>query len=143
MPSALAARALTPGDRGHARYTAGYFRGGDPGLVLRPRTPAEVQDAVRYAAGRRDVPLGLFSGGHGLSGRSLNDGGIVIALDALDDVTVLDGHRVRIGPGARWGDVARKLARTASRSPPAITVASAWAGWRPRAASAGSSVNTA
>ena len=34
----------------------------------------------------------------------------MIALDALDDVTVLDGHRVRIGPGARWGDVARKLA---------------------------------
>ncbi|WP_327108163.1 LLM class flavin-dependent oxidoreductase [Nonomuraea glycinis] len=110
VPAALAARALTPGDRGHARYTAGYFRGGDPGLVLRPRTPAEVQDAVRYAARHRDVPLGLFSGGHGLSGRSLNDGGIVIALDALDDVTVLDGHRVRIGAGARWGDVARKLA---------------------------------
>ncbi|MGN9784980.1 LLM class flavin-dependent oxidoreductase [Nonomuraea sp. ZG12] len=110
VPEALAARALTPGDRGHARYTAGYFRGADPGLVLRPQTPTEVRDAVRYAARHRDVPLGLLSGGHGLSGRSLNDGGIVIALGALDDVTVLDGHRVRIGPGARWGDVARRLA---------------------------------
>ncbi|GAB7045867.1 LLM class flavin-dependent oxidoreductase [Catenuloplanes indicus] len=110
VPATLAARALTPVDRGHHRHTAGYFRAARPGLVLRPRTIAEVQDAVRYAARHRDVPLGLLSGGHGLSGRSLNNGGIVLALDAFTDITPLDDRRVRLGPGARWGEVARRLA---------------------------------
>jgi FAD/FMN-containing dehydrogenase len=52
------------------------------------------------------------SGGHGISGRSTNDGGIVIDVGALDDIRVLDRGtgRVRLGPGARWGDVARALA---------------------------------
>lgn len=110
VPDSLASRALAPGDRGYPAYTSSYFRGAHPGLVLRPRSPAEVQDAVRYARGHREVPLGILSGGHGLSGRSLNDAGIVIALGELDEITVLDGGRVRVGPGARWGQVARALA---------------------------------
>ncbi|WP_341765548.1 FAD-binding oxidoreductase [Cellulomonas shaoxiangyii] len=110
VPASLADRALAPGDDGYGRYTSGYFRGARPGVVLRPRCAAEVQDAVRYADGHREVPLGILSGGHGISGRSLNDGGTVIALDALDEITVLDDNRVRLGPGARWGDVARALA---------------------------------
>lgn len=109
IPDALAARVLLPGDPGYVRYTSSYFRGARPGLIIRPESPAEVQDAVRFAARHRDLPLGLFSGGHGLSGRSLNNGGIVIALDALNAI-VVDGDEVRVGPGARWGEVARELA---------------------------------
>jgi FAD/FMN-containing dehydrogenase len=58
------------------------------------------------------VPLSVRSGGHGVSGRSTNDGGIVIDLGKLDQVEVLDpkSGRVRVGPGARWGDVAHALA---------------------------------
>lgn len=108
IPDALVAQVLLPGDRGYARYTSSYFRGARPGLIIRPESPAEVQDAVRFAARHRDLPLGLFSGGHGLSGRSLNNGGIVIALDALNAIDV-DGAKVRVGPGARWGEVARTL----------------------------------
>lgn len=109
VPDALAARVLMPGDRGYNRYRSGYFRGARPGVVIRPESPAEVQDAVRFAARHRDLPLGLFSGGHGLSGRSLNNGGIVIALDALNEIQISDGNRVRVGPGARWGEVAAAL----------------------------------
>jgi FAD/FMN-containing dehydrogenase len=110
LPHSLVARALLPGHPGYSRYTAGYFRSARPGVVLRPQSPAEVQDAVRYAQRHRDVPLGILSGGHGISGRSLNDGGIVIAVDALNEITVLAGDRARLGPGARWGDVAAALA---------------------------------
>lgn len=110
VPASLADRALVANDPGYARYTHSYFRGARPALVLRPRSTAEVQEAVRYAARHRDVPLGVLSGGHGLSGRSLNNGGIVIALDALDTIEVLDDDRVRLGPGAVWADVARALA---------------------------------
>ncbi|KXK63053.1 hypothetical protein AWW66_05265 [Micromonospora rosaria] len=110
IPGALARRVLFPGDPGYPRYTSGYFRGARPGVVVRPESIAEVQEAVRFAARHRDVPLGLLSGGHGLSGRSLNDDGIVIAVDALNEITVSDGNRVRVGPGARWGEVAKALA---------------------------------
>ena len=112
VPASLVERAVEPGDPAYARYTAGYLRGGAPGLVLRPRTADEVGDAVLFADRHRDVPLGIFSAGHGLSGRSLNDGGLVIDVGALNTVEVLDaatGH-VRVGPGARWVDVARALA---------------------------------
>ena len=110
VPTSLAAGAVLPGEAGYERYTASYFRSGAPALVLRPGSPAEVQDAVRFAARHRDLPLGLLSGGHGLSGRSLNHGGIVIDLGALHHIEPLGGTRVRIGPGARWAQVARTLA---------------------------------
>ncbi len=112
LPDSLVGRAVEPGDAAYARYTSGYLRGGAPGLVVRPRTVAEVQDAVRFAGRHRDLPLGIFSAGHGLSGRSLNDGGLVIDVGALNAVEVLDeaAGRVRVGPGARWIDVARALA---------------------------------
>lgn len=109
VPASLADAVVEPGDHGFARYRSGYLRGGDPGLVLRPRTVEEVRDAVRYAATQRTVPLGVFSAGHGISGRSLNHGGLVIDVGALYGVEPLGGTRVRIGPGARWLDVARVL----------------------------------
>jgi alkanesulfonate monooxygenase SsuD/methylene tetrahydromethanopterin reductase-like flavin-dependent oxidoreductase (luciferase family)/FAD/FMN-containing dehydrogenase len=111
LPASLAARAVEPGDAGYARYTSSYMRGGAPGLVLRPQTVDEVRDAVAVASKHTHVPLGIFSAGHGLSGRSLNDGGLVIDVGALNTVEVLDAAagRVRVGPGARWADVARVL----------------------------------
>src|SRR5262249_45296193 len=61
-------------------------------------------------AREQDVPLAVRSGGHGISGRSTNEGGIVIDVGKLDQVELLDNGRVRVGPGARWGHVARALA---------------------------------
>src|SRR6185437_10600780 len=112
LPESLAAAAVEPGDAGYARYTSGYLRGGAPGLVLRAATVDEVRDAVGYAARHRDVPLGIFSAGHGLSGRSLNVGGLVIDVGALNGVSVVDAEAalVRVGPAARWADVATALA---------------------------------
>jgi alkanesulfonate monooxygenase SsuD/methylene tetrahydromethanopterin reductase-like flavin-dependent oxidoreductase (luciferase family)/FAD/FMN-containing dehydrogenase len=110
VPDSLAGTAVEPGDHGYARYTSGYLRGGAPGLVLRPQSVAHVQDAVAFAARHRELPLGVFSAGHGISGRSLNRGGLVIDVGALNAVEPLGGTRVRVGPGARWVDVARALA---------------------------------
>ncbi|MFV0427100.1 MAG: LLM class flavin-dependent oxidoreductase [Beutenbergiaceae bacterium] len=110
VPPSLAVEAIEPGDHGYPRYTSSYLRGGAPGLVLRPQDIEQVQDAVRFAATQREVPLGIFSAGHGISGRSLNRGGIVIDVGALNAIEPLDHQRVRVGPGARWVDVARALA---------------------------------
>ena len=112
VPESLAARAVEPGDSAFSRVRNNYIRGGNPGLVLRPSSVEEVVDAVGFARAHPDVALGVRSGGHGFSGRSTNDGGIVIDVGALDGIEVLDEatRRVRIGPGARWADVATALA---------------------------------
>lgn len=110
VPPALAATAVEPGDAGYAEVRSTYMRGGRPGLVLRPADTAQVVEALAFARAQ-DVPLAIRSGGHGISGRSTNDGGIVIDLSRMRAIEVLDHatRRVRIEPGARWGDVARAL----------------------------------
>lgn len=112
LPPELAANAIEPGDAGYARVRSTYIRGGAPGLVLRPGDTEEVALAVGFARADPSVPLGVRSGGHGISGRSTNDGGIVIDLSRLDTMEVLDESRrlVRIGAGARWKDVGAFLA---------------------------------
>ncbi|MER7298544.1 FAD-binding protein [Nocardioides sp. NPDC127514] len=111
IPATLAAGAVEPGDPGYRSVRSTYLRGGNPGLVLRPRTPAEVSDAIGFARRHTDLPLGIRSGGHGVSGRSTNDGGIVIDLSAMNRIEVIDPARrlVRIGPGATWKQVAAAL----------------------------------
>ncbi|GAA1148829.1 LLM class flavin-dependent oxidoreductase [Ornithinicoccus hortensis] len=110
VPAVLAESAVEPGDPRYGSVRSTYLRGGRPGLVLRPRDPDEVATALAYAR-TQPVPLGLRSGGHGISGRSTNDGGIVIDLAALRDIEVLDERQrlVRVGAGARWGEVAAAL----------------------------------
>jgi FAD/FMN-containing dehydrogenase len=79
--------------------------------VLRPDSIDEVVDALVFAR-EQDVPLAIRSGGHGISGRSTNHGGVVIDLGKLNEIDVPDpaAGRIRLGPGARWGHVANALA---------------------------------
>lgn len=111
VPDDLIDRAVEPGDAAFGAVRSTYLRGGDPGLVLRPRTVAEVASGVGFARKHTHLPLGIRSAGHGISGRSTNDGGLVIDVGGLNDITVLDetARLVRIGPGARWRDVATAL----------------------------------
>lgn len=104
-------RAIEPGDFEYGDVRATYMRGGAPGIVLQPDSPQQVADALAFARRHPDLPLAVRSGGHGISGRSTNDGGIVIDLRRLNAIEVLDEDRrlVRIGPGARWMQVAAVL----------------------------------
>jgi alkanesulfonate monooxygenase SsuD/methylene tetrahydromethanopterin reductase-like flavin-dependent oxidoreductase (luciferase family)/FAD/FMN-containing dehydrogenase len=111
LPPSLTTRAIEPGDKAYGRVRSTYIRSGSPGLVLRPENVDEVVAALAFARGQ-DVPLSVRSGGHGISGRSTNDGGVVIDVGRLDQVDVIDRAtgRIRLGPGARWGNVAQALA---------------------------------
>ncbi|GII04432.1 LLM class flavin-dependent oxidoreductase [Planobispora takensis] len=110
VPASLAADAVEPGDRAYESVRHNYLRSGSPGLVLRPRTAGQIAEGLAYARSQ-EVPLGVRSGRHGISGRSTNDGGIVLDLGALDTVEVVDPatRRVRLGAGATWGAVAEAL----------------------------------
>ncbi|MHC5794897.1 LLM class flavin-dependent oxidoreductase [Lacisediminihabitans sp. FW035] len=112
VPASLVAAAVEPGDSAYSRVRATYMRGGSPGIVLRPTTTAEVAEAVGFARAHSALPLSTRSGGHGFSGRSTNAGGIIIDVKKLDTIEILDlaTRRVRVGPGARWTDVANALA---------------------------------
>lgn len=112
LPASLRTRAVEPGDRRWEALRSTYTTVHDPRLVLLPRTPEEVADALVFAGGT-GLPVSVRSGGHGLHGRSSNDGGIVIDLSAMDAIEVLDHDSglVRLQAGARWGSVAELLAR--------------------------------
>ncbi|MCC2314378.1 LLM class flavin-dependent oxidoreductase [Cellulomonas xiejunii] len=103
--------AVEPGDRAYTALRSTYMRRGAPGVVLLPRTTPQVVDALGWAREQRG-PLAVRSGGHGISGRSTNDGGVLLDVGALDEVTVVDEatRRVRLGAGATWGKVAATLA---------------------------------
>src|SRR4051812_11620824 len=102
--------AIEPGDRAYPDVRSTYVRVGAPGLVLRPASPEQVAEALAFARGH-EVALSVRSGGHGVSGRSTNDGGIVIDLGHLDEIEIRDPGtgRIRLGPAARWGAVAQAL----------------------------------
>jgi len=109
LPASLTA--IEPGDFGYAKVRSTYMRGGAPGLVIQPKDADQVVAALAFARDQ-DVPLAIRSGGHGISGRSTNDGGVVIDLSRLNRIEVLSeaDRLVRIEAGARWKDVAAALA---------------------------------
>lgn len=111
VPDALRADAVEPGDKGYARVRHGYMHHGRPGLVLRPGDAEGVASALAYASAQ-EGGLYVRSGGHGISGRSTGDGGVVVDLARMNTVEVLDADTglVRLGAGARWGAVAAALA---------------------------------
>jgi FAD/FMN-containing dehydrogenase len=99
---------------GHADYATAApvpLAAGAPAVILRPSSVGGVQAAVRFAA-ESGLPLAVRGGGHSFAGHGTNDGGVVIDLSNLAEVEIIDneGHLVRIGGGATWGQVAAALA---------------------------------
>ncbi|KOV74056.1 MULTISPECIES: LLM class flavin-dependent oxidoreductase [unclassified Streptomyces] len=111
IPEALARKVVEPGDRTYEDVRHSYSRTGSPALVIQCEDADDVVTALAYARSQ-NVDISVRSGGHGLSGRSTNEGGIVIDLAKMNSIEVLDaaaGH-IRVEAGARWGHVAQALA---------------------------------
>lgn len=103
-----AGTALFPGDEGWGEDQPAYVPPGDPAVVVRPETPEQIGQALRFAAAE-GLGVAVRAGGHG--GRLFdNDGGLVIELQHYFTGIAVDGSTVRIGPAALWGDVAVALA---------------------------------
>lgn len=99
---------IQPGDPGYQALRHVYTATGSPAQILRPRSDHDVAAALTHAR-EHGGPLAIRSGGHGISSRATNDGGVVIDLGQLNRIERLGERRVRIGAGARWGQVARAL----------------------------------
>jgi FAD/FMN-containing dehydrogenase len=76
-----------------------------PALIVRCLGTADVVAAIDHAR-RHDLPLSVRGGGHGVAGKAVVDGGVMIDLSRLDAVHVdATARTVRVGPGATWGQV--------------------------------------
>lgn len=112
VPASLADKVIEPGDMIFSRVKSTYMRGGMPGLVFQVENTDDIIAALAFARRHPDVLLSVRSGGHGISGRSTSNGGIVINLAKLNRIEILDEatRRIRVGAGARWMDVAAAIA---------------------------------
>jgi FAD/FMN-containing dehydrogenase len=79
-----------------------------PALVMRPRGTADVAAAIRFARGH-DLEVAVRCGGHGTSGQSVTDGGVVVDLGLMRGVRVdKDGRRAWVQGGCLLADVDRE-----------------------------------
>ncbi|MGW0754024.1 FAD-binding oxidoreductase [Streptomyces sp. NPDC002587] len=111
LARAIDGRVVLPGDRGYAEARQLFQPRYDalaPGAVAYPAHAGDVAVCLDFAR-RSAVPVVARGGGHGYAGWSTRAGGLVVDAGAMAAVAV-DGEDVRIGAGARLGDVNSVLA---------------------------------
>jgi FAD/FMN-containing dehydrogenase len=105
-------RLLRTGDDGYdeARQLHNGMFDKRPALIARCQTTADVVDAVHLA---RDagVEVAVRGGGHGVAGRAVTDGGLMIDLSPMQGIHVDPRRRtVRAEPGLTWRTFNRAVA---------------------------------
>ncbi|KAL6158145.1 hypothetical protein ACJQWK_07739 [Exserohilum turcicum] len=82
-----------------------------PGCVFQPKTVGDVSKGVKLLS-TNSCPFSIKSGGHNpIPGANNIDGGVSIVLGALNQAELApDGTTVRLGAGARWGQVYKAFA---------------------------------
>ena len=79
-----------------------------PACVVRCSGVADVVEAVRFAR-ERDLPLAVRSGGHGVGGHAVCDGGLAIDLSPMKGIRVDPAARTaRAEAGVLWGELDRE-----------------------------------
>jgi hypothetical protein len=106
-PTDLAVPAVRPGDPGYddARAVFNAMIDRRPAAILRCRNAADVAAGIRYAR-THDLALSVRSGGHGVAGNAVCDGGVVLDLSRMRHVSVDPEQRLAdAGPGLLLGDL--------------------------------------
>ena len=102
----LRGRLLRPNDDGYdnARKVFNGMIDKQPALIVRCEGPADVIAAVNFAR-EADLPVAIRGGGHGVTGSSVCDDGLVIDLSTMRGVHVEPKNgTARAEGGATWGD---------------------------------------
>jgi FAD/FMN-containing dehydrogenase len=107
LDSRVQGRLLVAGDQGWNEAVAIWngMVARLPALVLQPASAHDVAAAVSFA---RDHGLlvSIKGGGHNIAGTSIAEGGLVLDMSAMREVTVdPDARLAQVGPGSLLGDV--------------------------------------
>ncbi|MFB7787333.1 FAD-binding oxidoreductase [Streptomyces vinaceus] len=105
----LAGQVIAPDDPGYdeARTVFNAMVDRRPAVIARCESEADVVTTVRFAR-ELDLPVAVRGGGHSVAGMSLNDGGVVVDMRGMQEVTVHPGAKaVRVGGGALMGALDR------------------------------------
>jgi FAD/FMN-containing dehydrogenase len=91
-----------------------------PALIARCAGPDDVARAIAFAR-ERDLLIAVRGGGHNGAGLGTCDGGVVIDLSALRDITVdAEARTVRVGGGCTWSEVDRATGEHGLATPSGI-----------------------
>jgi FAD/FMN-containing dehydrogenase len=103
-------RVIGPGDEGYDEARSIWNGAIDrrPACIARCTGVADVVAAVDFAR-ERDLLVGVRSGGHGVAGHALCDGGLVIDLSPMKGIRADPATRtVRAEAGVLWGELDRR-----------------------------------
>jgi FAD/FMN-containing dehydrogenase len=106
-PTDIAAHVIRPNDPGYddARAVFNAMIDRRPLAIVRCRDALDVAAGIRYARDH-DLVLSVRGGGHGVAGNAVCDGGIMLDLSAMKDVTVDPARRTaHAGPGLLLGEL--------------------------------------
>jgi FAD/FMN-containing dehydrogenase len=106
-PTDIAAHVIRPDDPGYddARAVFNAMIDRRPLAIVRCRDARDVAAGIRYARDH-DLVLSIRGGGHGVAGNAVCDGGIMLDLSGMKDVTVDPAQRTtRAGPGLLLGEL--------------------------------------
>lgn len=82
-----------------------------PDVIVRARDVYDVVAAIQMAK-REDLRVGVRSGGHSWSGNHVRDGGLLLDLSAMDEVTLdKEAMRATVGPGIAGHELAGLLSK--------------------------------
>ena len=115
IPERLSEKIILPEDKEYRYVQSSYMKVGKPSLVVLAEDNSDVVATLEYVRAVKqtypDIPFSIRSGGHGMSGSSTNDDGIVLDLDKMNEIELLDEEAgiVKIQAGAQWGQVAATL----------------------------------
>jgi FAD/FMN-containing dehydrogenase len=102
-------RLIGPDDPGYdgARTLFNAMIDRRPALIAQCRDVGDVAQAIRYARAR-SLEMAVRGGGHGVAGRALSDGGLVVDLRLMNQVSVDPaGRTATVGGGATMRDLDR------------------------------------
>lgn len=101
---------ILPGDPNYELASTAFIFKGSPAIIVKPKNDQDVVIALQYAHENK-LLLSLRSGGHSSAGFGTNNDGMVIDLSLINKIEIIDeiNQIVKIGTGAKWGEVAKKL----------------------------------